>query len=84
MNLLDEVKKIKTKEDFSQFSIRLAEDFQNNPKDWGNLSINDYLLAVGTWVRDMDGYYKNQSISLPEKIDWSVFATVLLAAKVYE
>ncbi|WP_429691434.1 DUF7660 family protein [Bacillus mycoides] len=62
----------------------LAEDFKRNQNDWENLSINNYLFALGAWVKDMDGYYKNQGISLPEKVDWSFFATVLLAPKVYE
>ncbi|SDZ23446.1 hypothetical protein [Thermoactinomyces sp. DSM 45892] len=84
MSLVDEAKNVKTREDFYQFSIHLAEDFKNNQRDWENLSINDYLLALGAWVKDMDGYYKNQGIPLPEEMDWSFFATVLLAAKVYE
>lgn len=84
MNLINEAKKVKTREDFFEFSTCLAEDFKNNQTDWENLSIDNYLFALGSWIKDMDGYYKNQEISLPEKIDWSFFATVLLAAKVYE
>ncbi|WP_144519389.1 DUF7660 family protein [Bacillus thuringiensis] len=84
MDLINKAKKVKTRGDFFEFSIFLAEDFKNNQTGWANLSINDYLFALGSWIKDMDGYYKNQEISLPEKIDWSFFATVLLAAKVYE
>jgi len=37
-----------------------------------------------SWIEDMDGYYENMNMKLPEKIEWNVFANVLMAARVYE
>jgi hypothetical protein len=43
-----------------------------------------YLEAMQSWVEDMDGYYLNKGLQLPEKVDWKIFATILVAAKIYE
>jgi hypothetical protein len=32
----------------------------------------------------MEGYYINNNLPMPEKIDWNFFANVLYAAKLYE
>ncbi|MGH7970069.1 MAG: DUF7660 family protein, partial [Limisphaerales bacterium] len=43
-----------------------------------------FLEALGAWVQDMDGYYRNQGKPVPEQLDWKTFSDILMAAKMYE
>lgn len=51
---------------------------------WKNNDLTSYLEAIASWIEDMDGFYENMGKSLPEKINWSVFADILMAARIYE
>ncbi|AMO46696.1 Hypothetical protein AKI40_0268 [Enterobacter sp. FY-07] len=62
----------------------LATDARHSPEAWQNKSVADYLEAMASWIEDMDGYYKNRQLPLPQNISWGVFADVLMAAKSYE
>jgi len=62
----------------------LRNDLKENPEYWENDSLERYLNAMAAWVEDMDGYYQNQNMSMPEVIEWGVFGQILLAARVYE
>jgi len=42
------------------------------------------LEAVTSWTEDMDGYYQNNGIEIPQNINWKAFANILIAAKIYE
>jgi len=39
---------------------------------------------MAAWVEDMDGFYTNQGLPVPEKPDWKVFADILMGGKIYE
>jgi hypothetical protein len=84
MDLYKEIENIATKEDFLRFMELLIDNFRNNPDDWENKSLENYLESIQSWVEDMDGYYKNNNIQTPESISWNFFANVLYAAKIYE
>ncbi|MCG8707905.1 hypothetical protein JHU04_001103 [Brenneria sp. 4F2] len=75
---------VKTKNDFIQLVSWLALDIKDNADEWENKNLPDYFEAMAAWVEDMDGYYKNCEKSVPEDINWRVFADILMAAKVYE
>jgi hypothetical protein len=85
-NLVKVSEKIKTKEDFVSFVELLLEDLKNNLQTWENNSLDFYLDAVGRWVDDMEGYYEYIGINDIDydKINWRIFADVLLAARHYE
>lgn len=51
---------------------------------WKNNDLSSYLEAISSWIEDMDGFYENMGKSLPENINWSVFADILMAARIYE
>ena len=82
--LIKKVETISCKEDFIEFTQMLLSDFNTNPVEWQNKTLESYLTAMGSWTEDMEGYYENNNLQLPKNIEWKVFATILLAAKVYE
>lgn len=83
-NLDETIQDVKEKKDFLEFMDLLLEDFKNNSKTWENKSIESYLEAIQSWTEDMDGYYLNNNIPIPNNINWKVFCQILLAAKMYE
>jgi hypothetical protein len=82
--LINAISTINGKEDFIRFVELLISDLRNNPDKWENKDLDSYLGAIASWTEDMDGYYQNNNLSLPENIDWKVFANILMAAKIYE
>lgn len=79
-----EIKKIQTREDFISFLQVLRMDYIENVSSWENRDIGAFLRAMASWVEDMDGFYINQGLPIPEKPDWKVFADVLMGGKLYE
>jgi hypothetical protein len=84
MNEAEKIKDIKTKDDFVSFVYSLSQDYQNNPSSWKNNEIGTFLEAMAAWVDDMEGYYLNQCLPVPEKPDWKMIANMVAAAKIYE
>lgn len=79
-----EVKTIQTKKDFVNFLRALKNDYLENLSSWENKDIETFLEAMACWVEDMDGFYINQRLQVPEKPDWKVFADILMGGKLYE
>ncbi|MCX6346112.1 MAG: hypothetical protein NT018_13745 [Armatimonadetes bacterium] len=69
---------------FVAFVRELAANFVADPQSWDNCNISLFLNALAAFVEDMDGYYVNQGLPIPEEPDWNVIANVLMAARVYE
>lgn len=79
-----EIKKIRTREDFTSFLRSLKRDYLENSQSWENKDIAAFLEAMASWVEDMDGFYMNQGLPIPEKPDWKTFADILMGGKLYE
>ncbi|WP_315121149.1 hypothetical protein [uncultured Clostridium sp.] len=84
MNIYEEIKNVKTKEDFLRFLEILANDRRSNSDEWENKSVEDYLLSIQSWIEDMDGYYENNNLEVPKNIDWNFIANIFYVGKVYE
>jgi len=80
----DDVLKINTREDFIVFLKNLRKDYTENLPSWENRDIGSFLEAMTSWVEDMDGFYINHDLPIPENLNWKVFADILMGAKVYE
>ena len=78
------VSSVKSKDDFTRFIDILVQDLQENPASWENKTLNDFLRAIQSWTEDMEGYYINNGLPIPENVDWRTFARILTAAKMYE
>lgn len=84
MNIYTEIKNVKTKEDFLRFLKMLANDTKSNTEEWANKSVEDYLLSIQSWTEDMEGYYKNNNLEVPQNVDWNFIATIFYVGKIYE
>ena len=74
--------KIESKEQLIELIRKLSNE---NTDSWENMSINDYLEAMGAWIDSAEGFYKNsKSNTNPDKPSWQLFADALQAAKIYE
>ncbi|MGK9174400.1 hypothetical protein KXR87_14380 [Yokenella regensburgei] len=77
-------KEIKTREDLVEFIEFLSSNAKNNLSEWENKDLPSYLESMASWIEDMDGYYLNQKLPVPDNVNWTFIADVLMAAKVYE
>jgi hypothetical protein len=73
-----------TRADLAGFIDRLADSLVEEPGDWENDSLEDFLRAWSAWLSDMDGYFINNGWAVPESPTWELIADMLLGAKVYE
>jgi len=80
----EKLNNINSKQDFVEFVELLASNFKNNSEEWANKTLLDYLESISSWTEDMEGYYQNNNIPIPENVNWKVFANILIAAKMYE
>jgi hypothetical protein len=78
------VTKISTKGDFIKFLEVFLEDLKSNSNEWENTSLSSYIEAMAAWTDDMEGYYTNNNLEIPDNINWKVFANILVAAAIYE
>ncbi len=46
MNMTDPTNAIQSRDDFIAFVQGLSKDFQDNPDDWENMTIDRYLEAL--------------------------------------
>ncbi len=83
-NISDKVFNVETKEDFIEFIGLLVTDLKEHPGEWENKDLPSYLGAIASWTEDMDGFFLNFDLPVPEYVDWKTFAMILLAAKMYE
>ncbi len=79
-----EINRINSKDDFVNFVELLVANSNKSPEEWANKTLSEYLKSIASWTEDMDGYYKNNGLAIPENITWKVFANILVAAKMYE
>ncbi len=89
MNLLELASNVETPQDLLNFISHLDMNLVKAPETWKNVEIDEFLIAMHDWLKEvgekkilMD--IENSSKRTTEKINWSVFATLLLAARVYE
>lgn len=82
--LIDHLSPIHTRLDFTAYVRALLRDFRSAPHSWENRDLDSFLEALAAWMKDMDGYYQNQGLALPEQPTWNMFAEILTAARQYE
>jgi hypothetical protein len=78
------VTKVNSKEEFVKFISDLINDLKNNPDSWENLNLEDYLVAMQSWLEDVDGWEQNTCIHISDMNVWKLMANILYVAKIYE
>ncbi|MCY1311870.1 hypothetical protein D9M70_622320 [compost metagenome] len=53
-------------------------------ESWENQDLENFLEAVAAWSAEMDTFYANQGKEAPKDVNWTFFAEMLFAAKIYE
>lgn len=84
MTLKSDAESILSREQLAAFVFNLQQDLVKNPNEWSNASLGGFLEALSAWIADMDGYYLNNNLPVPEVPSWKTFAEMLLASKYYE
>lgn len=80
-----ETKNIESRQDFKKFVEFLQKDLAENPNDWENRSLANFLEAMSRYAQDIEHYYKNTGQNInADAPSWRVFADILCGAKVYE
>lgn len=83
-DLEEQISRMSSKEDFTAFLGALSQYFRQAPSEWENRTLKQYLEAMEGWTEDMEGYYANFGIPVPQAVNWQVFARILMAATMYE
>lgn len=84
MELYEQVENVKSREDLIKFINQLRMDLQINKGKWENITLEDYLEAMESWIEDMDGYYLNVNQPFPTQPSWKTIADILYASSMYE
>ena len=80
MNSNDSI--VDTKSKLLEVIKRLSNEY---PNGFENLSVPDFLEALGAWMEDSEGYYKNLNLTdESSNPSWQLFADALKAATIYE
>lgn len=84
MKTAENIANIESKEDFLRFVQQLILDCRSSPEQWVNKDLESYFEAMESWVANIEQYYINMKMPVPQKINWRVFADILIAATMYE
>ncbi|MGN6317227.1 DUF7660 family protein [Trinickia sp.] len=84
MKLTDQVRNIASKEDLADFVGALLQDLEQNRGEWENPTLDRFLLAMESWIRAMDNFYRNTGQDIPVTPSWRTLGDILYAAKMYE
>ena len=76
MSIFEECKQVNDRDSFLAFLKNLAADFSDNPDEWENRTIKDYLESISSWVED--------SGEESEHIDFKKMAKLFYVGKIYE
>jgi hypothetical protein len=73
------------RQSFINFLELLYLDYLENPTEWENSTLGNFLQAMAAYTEDIRGYYSNtnQNVNADEP-SWRVFADILRGAKIYE
>ncbi|MGF1742876.1 hypothetical protein L4C34_17735 [Vibrio profundum] len=73
---------VKSKAELLSLIKSLASE---NSNFWENRSATDFIEALGAWLSDAEGYYKNFNLDIDTtEASWQLFADALQAARNYE
>lgn len=84
MKLTERVRSIASKEELADFVAALLQDLEQNRADWENPTLDRFLLAMESWIRAMDNFYRNTGQDIPVEPSWRTLGDILYAAKMYE
>ena len=81
MNLQDQLACVYDKDSFIKYLNLLAKDSEENPQEWENTTVSQYLKSIASWIEDWSSRYGNEEF---EKLDYNEMAKLLYMGKIYE
>jgi hypothetical protein len=77
--------KVTDRQTFIKFIELLRQDLAENPDQWENKKLGDFLEALSAYAEDIQGYYDNigQNTNSDEP-SWQTFADIFKGATIYE
>ena len=77
--------KVTDRESFVKFIELLHHDLLNNPNNWENKTLPDFLESLVRYAEDIQGYYDNTQQNIDaDKPDWKTFSDIFKGARIYE
>jgi hypothetical protein len=77
--------KVTDRQSFIKFLDLLRKDFLDNPDEWENKNLDDFLEAMTRYTEDIQGYYDNTKQNVnADQPDWQTFADIFRGASIYE
>jgi hypothetical protein len=77
--------KVTDRQSFIKFLDLLRKDFLDNPDEWENKNLDDFLEAMTRYTEDIQGYYDNTKQNVnADQPDWQTFADISRGASIYE
>ena len=74
-----------TRNEFITFLKEFRTDLKDNNSDWENKTLEDFLEAMESYTKDVQGYYDNMKMEIDaDKPTWENFKTILKGASIYE
>ena len=81
-DIAGQIEGISDKDELLCFIQRLIDDFRNNPHEWENKSIDEYLEGMLSWIEDFsDSEFNDIKWN---NFDYSTMAKILYMGKIYE
>lgn len=81
MSLQDQIANVYDKDSFIKYLNLLAKDSEENPQEWENTTVSQYLQSIAGWIEDWSSRYGNEEF---EKLDYNEMAKLLYMGKIYE
>jgi hypothetical protein len=76
---------VTSRDDLRRFVGQMLADFMGSGVlEWENATLERFLEALGGYLGDLDGYFRNRGEAVPDQPDWHLVALLLLAASGYE
>lgn len=84
INLEEQLREVGSRQELADFVDKMRLDLDNNPENWSHLTLAGFLDSLSGSVAVLDRIYANLGMELGEDVPWSIFAQILMAARVRE
>lgn len=78
---IEQIENINNIDDFLNFLVKLALNAKENPDEWENKTITDYLGQMASWIDDAS--ISNDIVDW-DNVDYKTLAKILYMGKIYE
>ncbi len=77
--------KVTDRKSFIDFLELLKQDLADNPQNWENKNLSDFLEALSSYTTDIQGYYDSTKQNVDANAPtWTTFADIFKGARIYE